>query len=176
MAKRVSGIADDEICARLEQLQELEASTTKYFRLDSPLWKAIKRYIENAKVGECVLCDKQHPVLILRGTGAAISYRRVYYQPAGADDPKNTVRLILDVTFYDAEEDREIWERNIMVDVPIDLMVNFTDDKFNAWIAEKVAVWKKTSDEAKFKVMLGFARNNPDLLKKVRKAIREGSK
>jgi hypothetical protein len=158
-------IKDDEIVAKLEEFQQLERDTKDYFRLHSPLWRAIVNYITDSKPHKCVLGDKKLPVRIFKGSGAGVRIKKIYAKPPGAyPDHETTIRFVVDVNFIDPDDERDyasIW----MIDVPISLVEHFTKEGFNKWIAEKEAEHLKKENEKDLKELKEIIKRNPDILK-----------
>lgn len=131
---KMSGITSAEIVKALEVCRGLHEATHRYFRYDCLFWRAFLRYVEEVPVHHCVLFDKSYPVMILRGLGVAVSLKQIFPKPAGGGkDADNLIRFMFGITCYDEDRDRELAETH-MIDVPIDLVEEFTQSKFDAWI------------------------------------------
>lgn len=170
--KNVGPISDGQIIAKLEELQRLEKETFDYFRMYSPLWRAIVDYITKSKPGECGLGDKKGPIRIYRGTGPGIFYKRAYAKPAGAHPHSDTtLRLCFDVTFCDEDEDRE-YRAYWMVDVPIDLAENFSKKKFNEWITGQESEHRARREKEALKTLGSLAKRHPKLVKDFARSLK----
>lgn len=166
-------ISDSEIIAKLEEFQQLERDTKDYFRLHSPLWKAIVKYITDSKPHKCVLGDKKLPVRIFRGTGAGVHIKKIYAKPPGAyPNDETTIRFLVDVNFVDPDDERD-YQGTWMIDVPISLVEHFTKKEFNKWLAEKEAEHLKKENEKDLKELKEIIKRNPDILKHLKETSNE---
>lgn len=117
---------------RLSACQQEKEDVMRQFRM-CPVWKAIQKHIEKAEDGGFI--NKHDGLVHHRGTGA-FSLKKVYAYPAGADDPRNSVRFCFDVSCWDEENEREV-DVDVMLDIPLQLVIDFDQELFDEWIAEK---------------------------------------
>lgn len=131
-------ITSQTVIEKLEEIQNLGIEIDKFFRIKCEVWKKIAKHIQHAPIGECAFLDKKYPILIHGGTGAAITYQKAYAKPLGAwPDSNTTLRITFEVTFWDEEENREKYG-SYLIDIPIDLVENYSDEKFDNWLGEKI--------------------------------------
>ncbi len=119
---------------RLDACVREKEDIMRQFRM-CPVWKAIQKYIEKANADECGIVNKRDGLVHHRGTGA-FSLKKVYAYPAGANDPRNAVRFCFDVSCWDEESEREV-DVDVMLDVPLQLVIDFDQELFDQWVAEK---------------------------------------
>lgn len=133
----LSGITHDCIVEKLEHRKKLDEGIHQYFRSDSLLWRAISDHIAECPLRQCAFFNKTHRVVYHRGTGPAISLKKVWIRPPGAYPlDKETIRFWFDVVFHNEDEETEYQESH-MIDAPIDLLENFTEAKFQKWLKEQ---------------------------------------
>lgn len=159
-------IKDDEIIGVLEEKQRLEHEITQYFRNHSQLWKAIVDYIRKSKPYHCVLGEKRHSVQY-HSCSSGVSFRRAFAKPAGAYPyADSTLRLDIDVSFYDNDNDRE-YSEHWTIDVPIDLVDCFTQEKFDKWIYSKLTEFYAKQEEKDVETIRDIVKRNPQVFTKL---------
>jgi hypothetical protein len=155
-------------------------NTSGYFRYGSKLFRAIDDHISHAK--DCVLIERPGHVV---GTSAhsGVHFQDAHlYADSYVDDPKDkgeikrkiavpakVYSLEITVDYVEPGEDYDDRRsgRRFFLKVPIDLELNFTQDGFNAWIAETK---KKRDAEAGRSEALGKLR---ELVKRFPKETKE---
>ena len=159
--KPTSGINNASIVDKLELLQKLEKDTACYFRCDSAFWDAICQHVVKSPIGTII--QKQNPNL--KGIQQVI-YRKAYARPAGAYPNANTtVRIIFDIIYYD--DDSEVSDNNIILDVPIDLIEKFTQEKFDKWLNARKTELRERIDKDIIKRITPFIEQNIKLARKI---------
>ena len=119
---------------RLSVCQQEKETVMRLFR-SCKVWKAIQTHIEKADADECGFVNKRDGLVHHRGTGA-FSLKKVYAYPPGANDPRNAVRFCFDVSCWDEENEREV-DVDVMLDVPLQLVIDFDQQLFDEWVAEQ---------------------------------------
>jgi len=118
----------------------------------SDIWRAIRDHIES---DECCIIIKENPIICHRGTGQAISIGRCHtygMQYSGLASgfnkafPAPVFSMEITITYWNDDYDRE-YEKTYNIQVPVELLTDFTVDKFNEWIKIKsVEVLNKTRE------------------------------
>jgi hypothetical protein len=147
----------DNIIEHTRIYQRAESAINEYFRSYSKLFRAIHKHIGNPNA-ECYIIDLPQHCRIMRYSecGAAVHFKDLtvwgtqwkWDEATKRNVPYEVDHFGLDITveYHDEEEDRSV-TRQYTINVPIDLEVNFTQEKFDAWISE-LAQKRKTEREA----------------------------
>lgn len=127
-AKLVNG----NIFDHMTKMRDMEEARFRYFHYVSDLWKAIQKHITYAK--DCVLIDRKDAVMIHRAAyGVTLERTNLF-------SDKNYFAMTIKVEFVPQEEmHRECpntYVETFYLQPPIDLELNFTEGKFNAWLKE----------------------------------------
>lgn len=111
-----------------------------HFHWNSPLWRTIRDHIES---NECSIILKPDNVMTYRGTGQAIRLIKTHtYHTEYKTDPSSgkTITLVpdffcmeLEIELYSEDEDRT-FNRDFKLNIPIDLLIDFTQEKFKKWV------------------------------------------
>ena len=135
----------DDIIAHVRLMQDGERETKMYFRSDSEAWTAIQKHISYAK--ECAFFERTDSIRSYRGTGPAVHFRdiTVYGTQFKGSTPYEVdfFQIDVDIEFENDEYADETRHDRLHINVPFDLELNFTQEKFDAWIAEKLEERKK---------------------------------
>jgi hypothetical protein len=116
--------------------QDMKSEIIRYYHFDSKLINAIVDYIYHNSNNVFIRVPDDYFIECHRGTGAAISFKHVTVyknyevKPATCEE---VFRLDLSITLTHDETEMERYE-NISFLVPVDLELNFTEEKFNKWI------------------------------------------
>jgi hypothetical protein len=166
-----------------QEIQEMKCEIRKYFHFDSKLWRAIQNHIWHV-AQDNALIDWPEGFLIVvnRGTGAAITHLGCCIPIADYSvtppKPSNAYVLDLDVSFINEEDRHMDYPPEKMLSyslvVPIALEENFTQEGFDAWIAQEHK--KKEAKTIKTAVeRLNKLKKHP-LWKKIQKASKSNEK
>lgn len=128
-----------EIFEMLRERSHLKSEIESYFHFDSPLKRAIVDHINDSK--DCAIVKREGDIPCHRGTGPDIRFREWHarYDQLMKDNktfrPPDYVTVEVYVGYYDAEENRE-WQRRYDLVIPLDLLTNFSKERFEAWVAK----------------------------------------
>lgn len=163
-AKKVSELLAPDIIAHTRIYQDAESAIKKYFHFDSKLMRAIHKHIGYAK--DCVLIDRPADICHYSECGAAVHFKDItvwgtqwkYNDETKRNEPYEIDYFGLDITveYHDENEDRDV-TRQYTINVPIDLEINFTEEKFNVWInelAQKRNLEREEKDKEAIKALL----------------------
>jgi hypothetical protein len=155
-AKDLNELLAPNIIDHVRIMQKAEAAMRWYFHARSKLMRAIHKHISNPNA-PCVIIDRPYSIATYRGTGAAIHFKdmTVYgTQFDGNSKPYEVdfYQLKIEVE-YDDEDEGYKGDKIYMIDVPIDLEINFTEEKFDAWVGE-LAKKRASEKEAKDREVL----------------------
>jgi hypothetical protein len=120
------------------------AQQQKYFFWHSSLWDALKKHICNEKECKVIVWEPDSLILSKRGNGSAIRLFEAGVYPLQADTDDSTKEpLKYWITFeIDWAKKRDIggysinideFTKTYTLDIPTDLEVRFTQEKFNSW-------------------------------------------
>lgn len=133
------------LVAHMRLQSELEDELSKYFYFKSPLWKAIIREVYKGQGQDSGLVKPQPDMHIPshRGTGPSVSCKSAWmpgmnYLPDGGKEEQNYfgIRFVVGWVYNDdTSEHPQEKERTYDLNVPVDLETNFTQEKFDAWVA-----------------------------------------
>jgi hypothetical protein len=163
-------LLSDNIFEHMRIVRDATLATRNYFMRKSPVERAIRDDL-NAHPRRIDLIGEvpEASIRIYRGTGAGISFKvpRIEYSqirevPRSEGGPYQRYELdyyILDFTVgYENEEENHEFERLYSFQVPFDLELNFTREKYDAWVAEQKAkreAEKMKEDLEKLKELVG---------------------
>jgi hypothetical protein len=158
-----------DIFSKLEQHKKLSEEIEDYFRRECLVWKAIQKYIYYAKPFECVFFNKTGPCMHYSAS-YGIHLKKYYYQAAGADDPQNTIRLCFNVDIQRFDGDEYLHDEydivDEMIDVPLDLFSDFTQEKFDTWVEDQKENMIKTQEALALHRIEEIVRHCPSLYDK----------
>jgi len=136
--------SEGEVYLAMRTLAEDRDAIRSYFYFRSKVWKAIRDHIAESK--DCVLFDKpaDYYIAIHRGTGHSISMRDfgVYAKNYDTKPPSESSHFWIEFAVgLIHEEDSHMdypneREKTVHLNVPTELMMDFTKGKFDAWIAQ----------------------------------------
>jgi len=125
------------IVAHMRHIAGLQRMVDTYFHMYSKLWRKIEHHIANDQDQVLVEFPKTWQV---RGSRASYGVHRqscgIYAMDFvdGVPKPPKTFWMDIRVDFTDEEEGNE-FSKSFHVNVPVDLELDCTDEKFDAWIA-----------------------------------------
>lgn len=148
------------ILEHLDRLSIAREALRWHFRTDSKLWRAIKNHIGETEPGKCCIINKRWPCICNRGTGWSVSLGDVFTY---ADPNSKTFVIQFRVGFEIDDEDHDYYRKKTSsgyrIDVPKDLELNFTKQKFQAWLrGQKKLLEAKDKDELQHRVAQLVAR------------------
>lgn len=153
--------------AHMNLLGKVKSELEHYFRIKSKCWRAIVDHLY--KIKDCVIV--QHPkdyfIPFDHAHGPCIRTKSAFLY---VDQTATVYGLSMAVT-YVHEEERDSYrpngtERHYHIQVPIDLEVEFTQEKFDAWIAHKRAAILSVTREEAIKNIKALRVEFPDLFDK----------
>jgi hypothetical protein len=87
------------------------------------------------------------------------------------------VRICFGITFWDEDRDREVEVECEMIDVPMDLVENYTETKFKTWLEKKRIEWSKRQEASVRKELENLIKENRELATEILKAsVKKGKK
>lgn len=132
----VEKLVEGNPVAHMLKLREMKSDLRDYYRSVSPLWKAIRDYI--IQTNDCVLFDIPATIVRHRGTGAAISLKDPYL--IGRSE-EMSIHYTIEIEYFgEGQEDSyspDTYHSSHYIYVPVDLELDFTKAKFNAWIKKQ---------------------------------------
>jgi hypothetical protein len=160
------------IIEHMKHVHEVKDAQWRYFYWQSRVFKAIQQHIERAE--DCVLIQRHRKLLFHRGHGA-VSFNDAHHYVGEVKDgqhvPSKVFNLMITVHFgEDEENDLGAEDRKYYLNVPIDLELDFSPAKFDAWIEglrQERDAKQLAKDTEDLKRLIG---KNPKL---VRKLLRE---
>ena len=155
-------LENQNVISNMEKIRELRNAQNEYYYWVSPLWKAISKHIGYNK--DCVLIDREAIMVSHRGHGPAIALKdtHLYAFDYSVKPPKPSDMYNITFTveyFHDGEErceNPDTYQKSYYLNVPIDLELNFTKRKFDAWvntIKEKRDAKTKTKELAQLNAL-----------------------
>ena len=113
-------------------IHECEGKKLEEFWRTCEVWKAIHDEINKAEIGGSLFAHKKHHI---RHSSAhsGIRLKMVYPFCMGAKKKYDNVRFCYDVSYRDDDPDRSVRDycEHEMIDVPVSLVVNFTQPEFD---------------------------------------------
>jgi hypothetical protein len=149
------GLLAEDIIAHTRIVQSAESAIKTYFHRHSKLMRAIHKHIGNPNA-ECFIIDRPpNPICRYSECGAAVHFKdlTVYGVQFDKDNKPympEDFQLTIEVEYEDEDTYNDTCTRSYWISVPIDLEVNFTQEKFNAWV-NGLAQKRKDEREAKDK-------------------------
>lgn len=134
----------DGLVAHMRLQADLQDELHKYFYFKSPTWKAIIREVSQKKRDNgLVVIPKDMHIPTHRGTGPAMSFKGAWmpgldYLPGGVKKEQDYfgIRFVIGYVYDDDDSDMpNEKEKTYDLNVPTDIELNFTQDKFDAWVA-----------------------------------------
>jgi hypothetical protein len=128
-----------DIVEHLRHTGECESATFTFFRYYSKAWQAIHENI--CKDQDCVFVDHEGRSLFWHRGSGPVSFRSASLYAPKSFSPRveSGIRLELAIDYYrdeDRSDESATRTESVIIGVPIDIELNFTPKKFNAWIAE----------------------------------------
>ncbi len=147
---------EGSIREHLQKIADMQSQTMVYFNNESKLWRAIVEHISEAK--ECVLFERdKFPVAMHNNYGPAVYFRSCRSQH------QYSFVINLTVFFHDEENvsgiklnDVDEFQRQVQIEIPFDLELDFTFVKFSKWIASKKKAKKAESAQQQLKTLANF--------------------
>lgn len=132
--------------AHLRAIADHEEELGKYYHFASKFWRAIVDHLYN--IPTCVILDHpaNHYIPFDHAHGPCISFKGAHLFPRDYSEPgkpkeQKVFNLSVRITYIHDDNRDEFnpvsFERAYALHVPLDLEVDFTQEKFNAWIEEK---------------------------------------
>ena len=157
----------DEITGKeayeLMLLKAINEEKVRRFFYRSDIWKAIIDHIES---DDCCIIIKENQIVCHRGTGQAIGIRGCHTYGTQYEQepitwkarsfPAPVFNMDVEITYWNDDHHKE-YEKEYHIQVPIELLTNFSIDKFNEWVKIKsVDVINSTKKELVYKVQKLF--------------------
>ena len=160
---RIMPLTPESVIGR-QLLHEHETRQLEQFWRMTKIWKAIHDEIDKAEPHQSVFADKKHLIPHAHAQ-PGIKIKKVYAHAAGADDPPYSVRFCYDISYHDDDEDsrRPHYSRHEMLDVPVELITNFTKQKFDEFRESRVHLLAERKREHHKLCVLELFEDNPDL-------------
>lgn len=148
----------DEITGKeAYEMMLLKASNeekVRRFFYRSDIWKAINEHIES---DECCIIIKENPIVCHRGTGQAIGIRGYHTYGTQYEQepvtwkarsfPAPVFNMDVEITYWHEEHEKE-YDKTYHIQIPIELLTDFSTDKFNEWVkVKKTEIWNSTIKE-----------------------------
>jgi len=151
---------------------ENERKVRRFFYY-SEIWRAIRDHIES---DECCIIIKENPIICHRGTGQAISvsdcytYGAIYEKEPGTFKtkvvPAPVFNMKVTITYWNEDYDKE-YEKEYSIQIPIELLTDFTIDKFNEWVKVQKEKTLKDAHKNAFRNISEILTNLPIKLRKL---------
>jgi hypothetical protein len=168
------------IVEHMKHAQNAHDATLNHFRYKSKLVRAIQDHCVNAT--DCLLIDKgERQISCHRGTGYAVSIREAL-APFAMPGECQMIWLTFSVGFSPLPDDAEYngydgghdIEKRMDVNVPADLELHFTQEKFNLWLNTTIRELRHKERDANNlkdlqKLLLKYPKQGREFLKKMKK-------
>lgn len=128
----VPSLSGADVYAGMMEICNLRENISKHFHFDNPLWRAIRRHIVESH--DCVLINRSGPLANYRGTGYAVRLIDWYCYSNSLCD-LDVFCMSIAVGYYD--EDKNTYEVEYDLNVPVGLLTDFSNEKFDLWISQK---------------------------------------
>jgi hypothetical protein len=136
--------SDGEAYLAIRQLSVDRDEIWRFFHFKSKVWKAICKHIAESKDNVLVSIPTEYFIATHRGTGHAISLRDfgVYSKNYDTKPPTESSLFWVKISIgliHEEDADSDYWkeiDKEFSVNIPTDLMFDFSDSKFNAWISD----------------------------------------
>lgn len=147
--------------------QEAKNAIKSYYYFNSNLMRAIQKHIARAE--NCVLIDRTGQVN-WDSSGYAVRFKDImvfgpqwrYNKETGRDERYELDYFNLDIVVeYYNEEDDKTENNQYTIKVPIDLEINFTQEKFDAWINEMTEKFKIKQEKKDKETFDALRKNYP---------------
>lgn len=161
-------VTPETLCSQLKLCQDITDNVNALFRCGRlKIWNAIVNHIETASMNKCYLVRKDRKLKYWRGSGP-VSFKRAIAYPIGAHPyHKSTLRVMYTVSFEEGEDGERGYAVEEMIDIPTDLVTNYSDVGFKAWLEKQKVLMQKSYEsdlrkaEAEYKrlkALVGRAR------------------
>ena len=160
---RIMPLTPESVIGR-QLLHEHETRQLEQFWRMTKIWKAIEKEIQKAESHESVFADKEHYVQN-SSAHSGVRLKKVYAHAEGADDPPYSVRFCYDISYHDDDEDsrQPHYSQSEMLDVPVELITDFTKQKFDEFRESRVHLLAERKREHHKGCVLKLFEDNPDL-------------
>jgi len=128
-------------------IMENKPKIKEHFYHNSELWKAIKEHIISDDRSIIFIKDE---IISYRGTGPSILLTNVYAYPPQYSKNEKIIPTVfcMEITINTTDDDNYTHQKDFKLDVPIDLLINFSKEKFDKWVRiESVANLKRTTEK-----------------------------
>jgi len=174
ISKYTVNVPDDfNILDAIEAYDTLEAQIGRYITVGL-FWKMLYSAINAGATEGQIFHDIEEGTHTAHCRGLSLK-RHSFCIPSGGatrNPKKEYVRLFVDVAWYD-EDEYGSKSRNHMVDVPVELFSTKSKAKINGWIRSQRKWVKDIRDERAKKDAEEYIKGNPEVLKHIRKLIKE---
>ncbi len=149
----------------LNQFKKMQRDRDWYFRVQDSCSKAIME--ELAKIDSSLVAHpKDYFIPSYRGTGPAISFEDVFLY---ADSDAKVFCIMFSIHYahesdshLPSEDIRDLTQRKIRLNVPLDLLIHFKRDKFNEWLEVQRKERELKQKQADLKILKELVNKYPD--------------
>ena len=134
MKERPLYVLEGNIIEHLRKINDMRNQANMYFHFGSKLWRAVERHI--ALDPDQALATFPQGMSLRGGRNTYGINRRecgLYAQEWDDGKPVQPIKFWVEFSANLVNNEEEEFSRNYSVNVPIDLELNFTEDKFKAW-------------------------------------------
>ena len=142
--EEIDKLFNRDVIDTMLKISEYKEAVRTYYYWVSPLWKAIREHIRDAK--DCVIINREGCMVSHRGTGVSISLKEAHLHSDYVCTknckrvPATTFQMKLTVEYfeegYEGEWPLRSYDKTYYIDPPIKLEKKFTQKGFNAWVEE----------------------------------------
>ena len=159
VTKPVAKLNGVNIIDYLFTLQEMKSQVSKHFNFDSPLWKAIYSHIHKESENPAFFdIPQNYRISLVQGIGfqSVLAY---------AFNSK-TILIQFEVGFLE-EDSNDNLVRSYHIECPVDLELDFTEEKFDGWLKEVRAKKDLKRTEEELEVLETLVKKYPKETKKL---------
>jgi hypothetical protein len=127
-----------QVYEMISTINKLDSEIKKYFHFDCLIWKAIFKHIADSD--DCVIVKKDKGnIKCYRGTGPSISMRDYHkyctqYDKNNKPHEPDVFSFEICVEYEDLDNCEGEWKRQYDIIIPLELLTDFTQKKFDDWI------------------------------------------